>query len=194
MSLLDEQQVNNTAYAANDVYLDLTSPPPNHQVLYTFEHSSGFKATLYQDINTYDYMVSVTGTEQKDTQGNFDVGLLGLDAASDLTLAVNQWEAVKDDFLFALSKKMENKAANIVFTGHSLGGILAQYATYYFVKDIQGSLNNLFTGDIALTTFSSPGSSVGFDIMNDPDGFDQSLLNDVEIMHFGSVNRLMAMT
>ncbi len=91
------------------------------------------------------------------------------DAYADLHLGWTQWlgnegknrEAVIDNYLNTLSND-----ATIHFTGHSLGGALAQYAAYDYVHETM-VIQEQSPPNITLTTFNALGANLGLSQQTD---------------------------
>lgn len=109
--------------------------------------ATGFKSRAYVDA-TGNYILAFAGTE--DMQ----------DAYQDLAnFGMGQWErASKEIMNFFSGLKSDGAIQSLQFTGHSLGGALAQYAAYDFV------LGGLVGVDqVSLTTFNSLGGEIALE-------------------------------
>ena len=78
---------------------------------------TGFKVTTYKNAKTGEYIIAFAGTETPQ------------DWAQDANLGLDQWKTHKDR-IFQYIKGIAGSASKIHFTGHSLGGALAQYSIY----------------------------------------------------------------
>jgi len=78
-----------------------------------------------------------------DGQGRIVIGFAGTegiqDACSDIGLGWSQWDSARD-FILPYLDQEDSSIKEIHFTGHSLGGALAQYAAYEFWLENGGSL------------------------------------------------------
>ncbi|MBI5267548.1 MAG: DUF2974 domain-containing protein, partial [candidate division Zixibacteria bacterium] len=125
---------------------------------------TGFKAVILSRTKadgTKDWIVSFTGTEPT-----------ALDLASDLQLGWNQWNSAPPQGGQAVIEFLRTNVqtgSTINFTGHSLGGGLAEYAAYYAKTDQTLSQLNL-----TLTTFNSMGVR---DSLALHEGLDQSAVD-----------------
>ena len=118
--------------------------------------ATGLRVTIYeravldadgQATGRFDFVVAFAGTE--DLQ----------DAYADVRLGWDQWEHHRDVLLGELGGLAT--LGTIHFTGHSLGGALAQYAAYEFSYSYREALRRasqpVVSPDITLTTFNSLG-------------------------------------
>jgi len=131
-----------------------------------YDPNTGFQAVVFRKEGTNEYIVAFAGTG--DAQ----------DAAADLALGTPQWRANANEVLTFLNGL---NATNIDFTGRSLGGALAQYAAYDYLKTAQE--NNIAPAEVALTTFNGLGGMAGLQQMH-PDNFDSTLASQLDAAHF----------
>ena len=139
--------------------------------------ATGFKARAYSD-GAGNYILAFAGTE--DFQ----------DAYQDLAnFGMAQWDAEGPfilEFFQDIKNDLDKELNSIQFTGHSLGGALAQYAAYDFViEGIIGSEN------AALTTFNALGGELALDekyALYNPD-----LLANANIHHYFDPSDLVSM-
>ncbi|MCU7854039.1 MAG: DUF2974 domain-containing protein, partial [Candidatus Thiodiazotropha sp. (ex Monitilora ramsayi)] len=90
------------------------------------DDATGFKVAFYKQDQTNEYVIAFAGTEDSK------------DWFTDLQLGLFQWSgnsSVVIDYLVSIKTRYSD--ANINFTGHSLGGALAQYAAYDYIKKHQ---------------------------------------------------------
>ncbi|KAB2929664.1 MAG: hypothetical protein EFKGCFLK_02343 [Rhodocyclaceae bacterium] len=134
---LPDKSSNDPAYANPDIYRDLPqfSTTSNYKVYQVMERPEiGAKAVIYEDTATKQVIVAFGGTD-------------GLDLPDWVTntqsVGWKQWEALVDPErgnLFGRLDALKNSSnmggtiANIHSTGQSLGGALAQYAAYEYVR------------------------------------------------------------
>lgn len=134
------------------------------------DEPTGFKATAY-----------------KDASGNYVLAFAGTEDAQDwyqnlASFGMNQWTINKGPEITSFFQEIKNDEAqelnSIQFTGHSLGGALAQYAAYDFVSAGIVSSDQTF-----LTTFNALGGEAG--LLNEY-GIDYKpgLLDSANIHHY----------
>nr|NJM02840.1 lipase family protein [Desulfobacula sp.] len=122
---------------------------------------TGFKAFIYEKTGTAEYIVTFTGSE--DAQ----------DFVADTALGKEQWLQNK---VGVLDRLLKLDATQITFTGHSLGGGLAQYFAYDYLS--------AFSSDVPvvdLVTFAGFGGISGLKEVY-PNDFDPTIadrLHDV---------------
>lgn len=121
----------------------------NNKPIVIDDPKTGFHAEIYQKIGTSEYTVAFTGTQPNDPAGR--------DVLADLALGTTQWTTNKDSISAALSTL--SGASEITFTGHSLGGALAQYAAYDYLS------NNSSHPPVSLVTFNGLGGRDGLQQM-----------------------------
>jgi Ca2+-binding RTX toxin-like protein len=115
----------------------------------------GFKFTAYSNISTKEIIVAFGGTDGADP----------VDWTSNTELGWNQWEASRN-LVFDYLRPLVDAGTKVHFTGHSLGGALAQYAAYEWIKK-QSTVGDLdFNPDfdktnVSLTTFNGLGGLKG---------------------------------
>lgn len=135
-----------------------------------FDSATGFKARAYTDGNG-NYIIAFAGTETNNPQ----------DAYQDLaSFGWGQWFKNKPyvESFFADLMENGNPINSILFTGHSLGGALAQYAAYDFVKE-----GIIVPGNVSLATFNGLGGVSGLEKKYGQD-FNPSLLVGADIHHY----------
>ncbi len=122
------------------------------------DSSTGLRASVYQRAivdgeglpgGRFDFVVAFAGTE--DWQ----------DAYADIRLGWDQWKVGREVLLNEL--RSVAGSGTIHFTGHSLGGALAQYAAYEFSHKHRAFLSDtgqpITVPDITLTTFNALGGT-----------------------------------
>jgi YD repeat-containing protein len=128
-------------------------------VNYINDDTTGFGATVYRrdaGNGTYNYIVALRGTRGLDPQnwqGNLTYGW-------DSWTASSGGQALMSFLLDAQTVATTNQ---ICFTGQSLGGALAQYATYQYVaiRNASNSNNKIDLADVSLVTFNGLGAVDG---------------------------------
>ncbi len=131
------------------------------------DDGTGFKARLYKD-NDNNYIVSFAGTE--DAQDAYqDVANFGW----------GQWESKRGEILnFFKGLSDDGDLGSVVFTGHSLGGALAQYAAYDIVSE------SIISGESSsIITFNGLGGVSGLQEQYGAD-YNESILNNSSIYHY----------
>ena len=131
------------------------------------ESKTGFDCTIYRKIGTNEFIVAFAGTKD------------GQDVAADVALGTEQWKAAR---LRVLDSLKDLQAINISFTGHSLGGAIAQYAAYDYIRR---NPNN--HADVKLCTFNGLGGKDGLAKMYSDDfssGTFDKIVRQIESAHF----------
>ena len=152
-----------------------------YRVVERFQHGpTGFKAVIFRNVTTNDVVVAFAGsdgTNLKDWWGNaFHYGW-------------NQWTENRQDVFSFLAGLQDPDSATpftgrIHFTGQSLGGALAQYAAFEFVRNNQ-TFNKQ---NLTLTTFNALGAVATLN-ENLGTGFDHDLLMGMgSIAHYRTPN------
>ena len=137
----------------------------NGQAIKFDDPKTGFHAEIYQKIGSNEYIVAFTGTQPQTSQ----------DVVADLALGTTQWNEQNKTAVFDAIAALPG-ATQITFTGHSLGGALAQYAAYDYVK------GNSSHPSVSLATFNGPGGNAGLHQLH-PD-FDPSVAAQIDAAHF----------
>ena len=160
--MITNEQATICARAANASYGKPTVPGGYTPVetFDGFDPKTGFNAVLYQKDGTHEYIIAFTGTQPSTSQ----------DVVADLALGMTQWDAKRDDVINYLKNNID--ASKITFTGHSLGGALAQYATYDLINIFNDSGMDIPALD--LVTFAALGGMDGLQQMH-PGNFDPSI-------------------
>ena len=168
MSNIELDLVKTLAIASEDAYLDTQKGAliltPNYRVQEQFSDSStGFSVLILKRDDASEYIFAFRGTEGS-----------AQDWYTNLTLGSSQWNENKDDIFARLSSIGENESNAIIhFTGHSLGGALAQYAAYEY-RSANGPL------DFDLVTFNALGAELALNISLIQDiGYDASIANAI---------------
>lgn len=125
--------------------------------------STGFHAIVSVDASG-NYVIAFTGTEPS-----------GTDALADVHLGMTQWMESTEAARLRADLAAISNATSISFTGHSLGGGLAQYAAYDY-----RSANT--TTPMSLVTFNAFGGVQG--ITGRDATYDEGLMAGVESVHF----------
>ncbi len=139
-----------------------------HVVDFQYVHpTSGFKFVAFKNEATNDLILAFGGTD----------GLNPTDWKSNLSsYGWSQWNSARSQVFAYLNTLPRNGAeltVNLSFTGQSLGGALAQYAAYEWVKAHRQDASR-----IALTTFNGLGGLYALNNSeNVPGGYDQSVLS-----------------
>ncbi|MCX8087162.1 MAG: DUF2974 domain-containing protein, partial [Rhodocyclaceae bacterium] len=104
-----------------------------------FHSETGFHAELYHNAQTDEVLVAFAGTERS-----------ARDAFTDLNLGWTQWNGARDLVFDGIREAAQGSNAAVHFTGHSLGGALAQFAAYEYRASNPGAA-------VTLTTFNALG-------------------------------------
>ncbi|MDH5348457.1 MAG: DUF2974 domain-containing protein [Nitrospira sp.] len=118
----------------------------------------GFKFTAYRNASTNEIIVAFGGTDGPDP----------VDWTSNTQLGWNQWEDSRNLVIDYL-RPLVDAGTKVHFTGQSLGGALAQYAAYEWVKTkltvTDGNdpefLANFDKSNVSVTTFNGLGGLKG---------------------------------
>ncbi|MFO0707319.1 MAG: hypothetical protein U0412_10760 [Nitrospira sp.] len=136
------------------------------------DNTTGFKVIAYKNVQTNEVIIAFGGTD----------GINAQDWASNVEhLGWNQWASDNGRNRTAVFNYLASldPTTKIHFTGQSLGGALAQYATYEYVQAqqlIATQNNTTFDASrITLTTFNALGGQLGLQ-RNSP-GFNATILN-----------------
>lgn len=104
-----------------------------YEVIRTFNHDSGYQAVLYQSLVTGDLVLAHRGTEfdrQPVRDGLIaDLGMVVTGFNSQVAAAREATEAALD---YARDKGKDCGPLTLTVTGHSLGGLLAQYTGHRY--------------------------------------------------------------
>lgn len=138
------------------------------------DNTTGFKAIAFRNAETNEVILAFGGTD----------GVNAQDWASNVEhLGWNQWDGNDGrnrTAVFAYLNSLD-PTTTIHFTGQSLGGTLAQYATYEYVQAqqvIATANNTTFDASrVTLTTFNALGGQLGLQ-RNSP-GFNAGVLTDL---------------
>ncbi|HMH16687.1 MAG TPA: calcium-binding protein, partial [Burkholderiales bacterium] len=142
--------------------------PAGHDLVQEYDDpQTGFHAIVSRDPETGEYVVAFTGTQ-----------LSGTDALADLHLGTTQWDSAEAHRLLQdlQGAVRDGDVSSVLFTGHSLGGALAEYAAYDFREANQGT-------PIELVTFDGLGGVEGLSQRRDQP-FDPSRLAGIDSAHF----------
>ncbi len=154
--LLTAQQ----AYNVTDAGAFTGTPPTGYTAGPAFwNNGTGFKAIAFENSAAHHYIIAFSGTE-----------LSSKDFYTDAQLGWNQWRVNDNDpqqidgdnVLDYVRTILDNDPqATFHFTGHSLGGGLAEYAAYFAKKEIETELRKADPNaslELTLTTFNAMGT------------------------------------
>lgn len=162
--MITTEQARANAQASLASYGEL--PPMGYSTYRSIDDpATGFHADIYQKTGTGEYIVAFTGTQPQTSQ----------DVLADLALGTKQWSEANKNSVFAALNTLPN-ASKITFTGHSLGGALAQYAAYDYVS--RSSVHP----PISLATFNGLGGIAGLQQMYP--NFDPTIASQIDAAHF----------
>src|SRR5690349_17294744 len=120
------QQAPNYDLSATSGFTVPEDPTKPGQPLASSDSTTGGKYVVYLNAATNQAIVAFGGTD----------GLNPKDWSQNTSLGWNQWEKMKQALFPTLSALVTNNPGlTINFTGQSLGGALAQYAAYDWVKE-----------------------------------------------------------
>ena len=115
--------------------------------------TTGFQGAVFHNAETGHVFVAFAGTESKDTR----------DEEADLRLGLAQWKSEEAKEFMAQLFELDKTSpfTGITFTGHSLGGGLAQYAAYeYAIRNIAD------TKKLSMTTYDGLGAVPGLKLLH----------------------------
>ena len=130
---------------------------------------SGFKAVAFKNSSTNDVILAFGGTD----------GTNATDWKANITTyGFSEWASGSDQILAYLNGLQRDGNGNLTvtvnFTGQSLGGALAQYAVYDWLKS---STNSTDASHVTLTTFNALGGVCALsNPTNEPDGYNPLVL------------------
>jgi Ca2+-binding RTX toxin-like protein len=138
---------------------------------------TGFSLAIYRSVSGDEYIFAFRGSE-----------FSSQDIYTDLNAGMKQWsEANRDYVAERLSQYTSGNAGAVIhFTGHSLGGSLAQFAAYeYAVAAMKAETRGESTAPFDLVTFNALGAELA---LSDPqlysNGYDASLAETIDAVHF----------
>lgn len=172
MSIIEWEKISTLARASKGAYN--SSEITEYVIVSNYNDvETGFSFTVYEHQNRGEYIFAFRGTE---------ISLQ--DVYADLRLGMPQWtSSIRQKVEDALSAYLSEAGDAIIhFTGHSLGGALAQYAAYeYAIASSQMSQMPPFD----LVTFNSLGGVLGLtDPRLYPDGYDAAIASTIDAAHF----------
>ena len=156
MSNIDLNFAGILAQASQGAYGPIDQVPDGYTVKTRIDDSgTGLSVTIYKELVGNNYIFAFSGTQ-----------LSVQDVFSDLTLGMSQWlqnrDLIREEFTLAIA---ENSNAIFHFTGHSLGGALAQYAAFEYAQG-KADENPDMAAPFDLVTFNSLGGELA---LNNPD-------------------------
>lgn len=133
---------------------------------------TGFHAQVFKN-GANEYVVAFTGTEA-----------IFRDAYTDLNLGWTQWSRKREEvFQLLRDLKATGELASVTFTGHSLGGGIAQYAAYEYANELEPA-------PFSLTTFNAFGGVEG--IRQKLNGYDSARLEGIDVNHFRAASDMVS--
>ncbi len=139
--------------------------------------TTGFSLTIYKNDSSEEYIFAFRGTE-----------LSSQDIYTDLVVGMKQWTDQTSRDLDAMIRKYteRNSDAVIHFTGHSLGGALAQYAAYEYAVASADPVNaGELVASFDLVTFNALGGVLALsDALLYPRGYVATLAETIDAAHF----------
>lgn len=173
--MISETEAQSYLAASRLAYIDsLVVGPLGYEVVREFNDSeTGFHAVAFKNANN-EYVIAFRGT-----QPNFQ------DAYTDLNLGWPQWNRNREEVLDFL-RGLEGQLTSVSFTGHSLGGALAQYAAYEYANEADPAT-------ITLTTFNAFGGVQGI-VQNLAPGqsYDSTRLAGIDVNHFREASDMVS--
>ena len=114
--------------------------------------SNGFESVFMVD-QAGNLFVSFSGTEP---------GANMQDVVVDTDVGLPQWQAEGDKVAVIEEYLNDNPGVKVNFSGHSLGGVLAEYTTYDTARLIDvGKIPDTNLEDISVQTFNGLGATTG---------------------------------
>lgn len=165
--MISEAEAQTFLIASSLAYRDnLLTGPLGYEVVTEFnDQETGFHAVAFKN-SSNEYVIAFRGT-----QPSFQ------DAYADLNLGWPQWDRNRDEVLNFL-RGLERELTSVSFTGHSLGGALAQYAVYEYANETNHA-------PLTLTTFNAFGGVQGIERNLAPgQTYDSARLAGIDVNHF----------
>ena len=175
--MFDEQTAKDSLLASASSYDNDSGGFEGYERIDLLQGQDGFNAHIYQNTNnTTDVVVALTGTEDL------------VDAFADANLGSNQWMNNGNNLIQRVSD-IEG-LSKVTFTGHSLGGALAQFAAYDFLNADNGNAGI----EVSLATFNSLGGEEGIRQIEQDRGqtFDPTRLDNANAAHFVDTRDVVA--
>ncbi|RPH80107.1 MAG: DUF2974 domain-containing protein [Nitrospiraceae bacterium] len=161
---------------------------PEWQLVKEINRPTGFGASVFKRVGHEQYIIAFRGTDGANLK----------DWAENLGYSTNAWsdatEELFENFLFAPSASGGPAPAlgELHFVGQSLGGGLAQYAAYEYVRrrDLLGSYQ---PSNISLTTFYGFGGTRGLQQIEAAAArdFQPDMLSGAQTAHYGVINDIV---
>ena len=150
MTTINLNDVTTLAAASQSAYR--RSPVAEYTIVEVHDQQdTGFSFTVFKRNVSEEYIFAFRGTESAQ------------DLYADLNLGLSQWTPTARKFFAdtVRARVLDKPGAKIHFTGHSLGGALAQYAAYeYAVATSLTDGGNKLTDAFDLVTFNALGGTM----------------------------------
>ncbi len=133
--------------------------PAGYVVAATIERPDiGAKAIILRNAATNKTIVAMAGTDGPDLQDY---------VSNTQSFGYSEWQSLRDgpnnepnQGLFKILDEIHANSGEIVFTGQSLGGAIAQYGAYEWVKQQKAENNNYIPSNISLVTYNGLGAEI----------------------------------
>lgn len=166
--------------ASDSVYDNgLKNVPDGYKLEHIFadHNNNGFQAVAFKNETTDEYIISFSGTQNLQ------------DAHADIRLGWDQWAGeVRNEVIKYINDiVVDENASKIHFTGHSLGGALAQYALYEYVSTIRTveDPTKVLPVQVDITTFNALGGLDGLvQYLPVSNAFRENIITDIDGAHF----------
>jgi hypothetical protein len=141
------------------------------------DSNTGFSLTIYKSLTSEQYIFAFRGTE-----------FSSQDSYTGLNVGIKQWSEANSEYVAERISfyTAGDSEANLHFTGHSLGGALAQFAAYEYAAVIMAAeIAGESTASFDLVTFNAIGGELA---LSDPllysAGYDPELADTISAAHF----------
>ncbi|MCB1688541.1 MAG: DUF2974 domain-containing protein, partial [Halioglobus sp.] len=166
------------AQASHDAYEDVSEGIFGYTLKERVDDSeTGMSFTIYKNNSSDEYIFAFRGTE-----------FSAQDIYTDISAGMNQWTTRNRQKVSAKINEhtKPGSGVHIYFTGHSLGGAIAQFAAYeYAVFSAKAENENVDLPSFDLITFNSLGGAMGLrDTSKYSPGYDPSKAATINAAHF----------
>ncbi|QPN62959.1 DUF2974 domain-containing protein [Synechococcus sp. CBW1004] len=165
--------------AAFSSYPDSTPPAGYLRDKEVLSSPSGLHMEIYRRTGSRDYIISFRGTET--TKLN--------DLSADANLGWPQYASAQRDIQRILELLIE-EGGRVEITGHSLGGALAQFSAYDFIKSADSEeKRSQILSQLSLTTWNALGAVWG---LQRNGGYDPTIMEGFQARHYFREDDLVA--
>lgn len=170
--------------SVNNSYIKrITDAVINNEHFFSYKNEeSGFCANVFENIKTKDLVIAYRGTERIDFgENNSDFRVWGKDISTDINLITGIIDAqFNDAWNFYNLVKEQNPKSQIILTGHSLGGALAQLTA---AKAFSETHRNWFSQKPKTYTYNAPGCKHLLKPFNCLENYNYSFIMNYAVMN-----------